>query len=107
MKTPLKHFLALALVSCATAAPAGIRVQYFVGYGLYSANSPDTATTAPGSGLLAVKGSHRALIQLISAGPNHTDDGLDSSNPGGGGTAGDDVLLDSRILELNVDGVDE
>ncbi len=107
MKTPLKYFLALALVSCATAAPAGIRVQYFVGYGLYSANSPDTATTAPGSGLLAVNGSHRALIQLISTGPNHTDDGLDSSNPGGGGTAGDDVLLDSRILELNVDGVDE
>ena len=107
MKTPLKHVLALALVSCATTALAGMRVQYFVGYGLYPSNSPDTTTTAPGSGLLAVNGSHRALIQLISAGPNHADDGLDVSNPGGGYTAGDDVLLDSRILEEGVDGVDE
>ena len=107
MKIPLQLLWAFVLVSCAPVAQAGIRVQYFAGYGLYPAGSPDTASTAPGTGLLAANGSHRALVQLISAGPNHANDGLDLDDPAGGYTGGDDVVLDSRILEAGVDGVDE
>ena len=110
MNTFQKSLLALALLCCAASAQAGYRVQYFVGYGLYPPDgpfSPDTASTTPGTGLLAVNGSHRALIQLISAGPNFVNDGVNPFNVSGGYAGGDDVVLDSRILEAGVDGVDE
>lgn len=87
---------------------AGSRIQYFVGYGIYppkNSFTPDTVSTTAGTGLLAVNGSHRALIQLIWAGPNNVPDPLDifSSLL----MDGDDVVLDSRIIEVGVDGVDE
>lgn len=107
MNTFKKFVLALVIVICTTTAFAGYRVQYFVGYGVYPYWAFDPTSTAPGTGLLAVNGSHRTLIQLISAGPNGFDDGLDAFNPGGNYIGGDDVVLDSRILEAGVDGVDE
>lgn len=105
-----KILLALAVAFCAAPALAGYAVQYFVGYGLYPPADPfepDPSSTTPGTGLLAVNGSHRALIQLIWAGPNAVDDGPNPYNFAGGYVDGDDVVLESRILEAGVDGVDE
>ena len=105
-----KILLAAALALCAVPAFAGYAVQYFVGYGLYPPADPfdpDPASTAPGTGLLAVNGSHRALVQLVWAGPNAVDDGPNPFNAAGEYVDGDDVVLDSRILEAGIDGVDE
>jgi hypothetical protein len=104
-----KFLLFAALTLCALSAGADYRVRYFVGYGLYPPVGPfgsNTASTTPGTGLLAVNGSHRALIQLISAGPNGTNDGYGLGLLGFY-VEGDDRVLDSRILEAGVDGVDE
>ena len=99
-----KILLALTCALCAANAHAGYAVQYFVGYGLY----PPAGPFEPGPvGLLAVNGSHRALVQLIWAGPNAVDDGPQPLNAAGGYVDGDDVVLDSRILEAGSDGVDE
>jgi hypothetical protein len=110
MNTFQKNVLALGLLCCALSAQAGNRIQYFVGYGLYPPDgpfSPDTSSTTPGTGLLAVNGSHRALIQLIWAGENNIKEGFDPFNVSGGFVDGDDVVFDSRIIEAGVDGVDE
>ncbi len=107
MNTFQQSFLALALLCCAASAHAGYRIQYFVGYGVYPYWAFDPTSTAPGTGLLAVNGSHRTLVQLIWAGPNNARDFLGELNPAGGYAGGDDVVLDSRILEAGVDGVDE
>ena len=106
-----KFLLFAALTLCALSTTAGYRVQYFVGYGLYPPPvgpfGSNTASTTPGTGLLAVNGSHRALIQLISAGLNNVNDGLGFINDSSSNPGGDDMVLDSRILEAGVDGVDE
>ena len=102
--------LALAFALGASNAFAGYAVQYVVGYGLYPPADPfepDPASTVPGTGLLAVNGNHRALVQLIWAGPNVVNDGPQPLNAAGGYVDGDDVVLDSRILEAGSDGVDE
>lgn len=108
MKTFRKILLAAALALCAVPAFAGYAVQYFVGYGLYYPDAPDvTSTVARTTGLLATNGNHRALVQLIWAGDNGTPSWPDPDNAAGGYVAGDEVVLDSRILEAGVDGVDE
>ena len=96
--------LALALAFCAAPACADYQVQYGVGFGVYYPYAGDTTSTSPGEGLLALNGSHRTLIQLIWAGPNGVADHKISF---GGSPGGDDVLLDSRIIEAGVNGVDE
>ena len=98
--------LLLALALCGASARAEYRIQYFVGYGIYSPTAGDTTTATPGTGLLACNGSHRTLIQLIWAGPN----GAAEYNPFNAANyflGGDDVLLESRIIEAGIDGVDE
>jgi len=111
MKTRLHLLLALAVVFSAAAALAGIRIQYFVGYGLYPPDgpfTPDTTSTTPGTGLLAVNGSHQVLVQLVYAGADNINNGLFTYiSPGSDCIGGDDVVVDSRILEAGVDGVDE
>ena len=63
--------LCAALSLCAAPAFADFAIQYFVGYGLYYPFAPDTTSTVSRTtGLLATNGTHRALIQLIWAGPN-------------------------------------
>ena len=105
MNTFQKSLLALALLCGAVSARADYRIQYFVGYGLYAPGA-DTNSTTPGTGLLAVNGSHRTLIQLISAGPNGERE-YDWFNTSNFFLGGDDAVLDSRIIEAGVDGVDE
>lgn len=106
MNTFQKSTLALAIGLWATTACAGYRVQYFVGYGLYSPLVMDTTSTEPGTGLLSFRSSC-ALVQLIWAGPNVYADEPDPCNYSGGYVSGDDVVLDSRYLIAGVDGVDE
>lgn len=106
MNTFQKSTLALAIGFWATTAFAGYRVQYFVGYGLYSHVATDTASTEPGTGLLSYKSSC-VLVQLIWAGPNVYADPPDPCNYSGGYVSGDDIVLDSRYLISGVDGVDE
>ena len=101
-----KTLLALAIVFCATTAFAGYRVQYFVGYGLYSPFAMDTTSTEIGTGLLSYRSSC-VLVQLIWAGPNFYADEPDPCNYSGGYVSGDDVVLDSRYLKAGTDGVDE
>lgn len=108
MNTFRKTLLAAALALCAVPAFAGYAVQYFVGYGLYRSDAPDvTSTVDRTTGLLAANGNHRALVQLIWAGPNGTPSAPDLFNAGAGYVGDDDVVLDSRILEAGRDGVDE
>ena len=103
-----KILFAAAIALCAAPALAGYAVQYFVGYGLYYPDAPDvTSTVARTTGLLATNGNHRALVQLIWAGPNGVADWFIQDNPDGGYVSGDDMVLDSRILEAGVDGIDE
>ncbi len=111
MNTPMTNriffsglFFAVALAFCATPARADYQVQYVVGYGLYYPYATDTASTTPGEGLLARNGSHRTLIQLIWAGPNGV---ADAYSPFNGSPSGDDVVLDSQIIEAGINGVDE
>lgn len=101
-----KTLLALAIVFCATTAFAGYRVQYFVGYGLYSPYALDTTSTETGTGLLSYRSSC-VLVQLIWAGPNVYADEPDPCNYSGGYVSGDDVVLDSRYLIAGTDGIDE
>jgi hypothetical protein len=97
-----------ALLCVPGAAPvrAEHRIQYFVGYGLYSPFAENHESATPGTGLLAVNGSHRTLIQLIWTGPNGIPE-YDPLNPDGFFLAGDDEILDSRILAAGQDGIDE
>ena len=100
--------LCAALSLCAAPAFADFAIQYFVGYGLYYPFAPDTTSTVSRTtGLLATNGTHRALIQLIWAGPNGQISPPDLNNPVGGYVSSDDGVLDSRILEAGIDGVDE
>ena len=111
MNTFQKISLALILAFCATPGRADYAVQYFVGYGVYyeylGEGDPHLTSTTPGTGLLANNGSHRALVQLMWAGPNAYYDEIDPFNVSGGYAGGDDVVLESRIIEAGVDGYDE
>lgn len=96
----------LALSLGASSASADYRIQYFFGYGIYAPTAGDVASATPGTGLLAANGSHRTLIQLISAGPNGVRE-YDWFNAANYFLGGDDEVLESRILEAGIDGVDE
>ena len=104
MNTFKKSLLALALLCCAASAHAGYRVQYFVGYGVYPWWASDPTSTAPGTGLLANNGTGRTLIQLLWAGPNNRSDWYDQGNLAGGYAGGDDVVLESRIVQAGFVG---
>ena len=114
MKTSIPHrifsaglLFALALTLSTTPARADYQVQYFVGYGLYYPFATNTASTTPGEGLLARNGTHRTLIQLIWAGPDGIIAHPELSISLGDYVYGDDVVLDSRIIEAGINGVDE
>ncbi len=96
----------LALSLGSSSASADYRIQYFFGYGLYAPTAGDVTSATPGTGLLAANGSHRTLIQLISTGPNGVRE-YDWFNAANYFLGGDDEVLESRILEAGVDGVDE
>ena len=96
----------LALALGAASASADYRIHYFFGYGIYAPTAGEVTSSTPGTGLLAANGSHRTLIQLISTGAN----GVREYDPFNGANyflGGDDEVLESRILEAGVDGVDE
>ena len=114
MNTSIPHrigsaslLFALALTLCAAPARADYQVQYFVGYGLYYPFATNTASTTPGEGLLARNSTHRTLIQLIWAGPDGIIAHPEFSISLGEYVYGDDVVLESRIIEAGINGVDE
>ena len=103
-----KSLVFAALALGAVPAFAGYAVQYFVGYGLYRSDAPDTTSTVTRTtGLLAANGNHRALVQLIWVGTDFAVSQPNPFNAAGGYAGGDDVVLDSRILEAGAAGVDE
>ena len=105
MKTVLAG--ALLFVLCAAPALAGVSLLYYVGYGLYPHSAIDTASTAPGTGLLANNGSGRALVQLIYAGPDYQINPIDLDNDSAGYVSGDDVVWQSTVIEMGTNETDE
>ena len=105
MKTVLAG--ALLFVLCAAPALAGVSLLYYVGYGLYPHSAIDTASTAPGTGLLANNGSGRALVQLIYAGPDYQINPIDLDNDSAGHVSGDDVVWQSTVIEMGTNEADE
>jgi hypothetical protein len=112
MKTKRVHLKAilagaLLLAPCASPAPAGVSLLYFVGYGLYPYGATDVTTTAPSTGLLANNGSGRALVQLIYAGPDHMISLVEPYNPLNGYVSGDDVVWQSSVIAAGTNDTDE
>ena len=97
---------ALAFALGAASAAAEHRIHYLVGYGIYSPLISDRDSDTPRTGLLAVNGSHRTVLMLIWAGRDGVPQ-TDAGNPSGGFVGGDDEVLDSRVIEAGIDGVDE
>jgi hypothetical protein len=96
--------LSLALILCASTTFAGYRVQYFVGYGVYPYNAADTSSTTPGTGLLTFNGCGYTLVQLLWAGPDGIANMPTIGNVAGGYAGGDDVILESRIIQYGIPG---
>lgn len=96
--------MSAVLALCASSIFAGYRIQYFVGYGVYSPYSADTSNTTPGTGLLADNGCGYTLVQLIWAGPDGICNMPVLSNVAGGYAGDDDVVLESRIIQSGISG---
>jgi len=92
---------------CVQVARADFRLQYLVSYGIYPHWAVDTTTSSPGTGFLANNGTGRALIQLIWAGFDDTQDTPDAYNTNHWWAGGDDLVLENRYIEMGLDGCDE